>query len=207
MNVIRCACAETAGLYKYRRENLQALAARFVQRPVWNKPALCALFPAVAPSEFDIMLPRLAYMFRNGACARACRAENPKTLCLIWHSCPITSLSDPPARASCAVGSGRGCGSGTAILARLSGVLMRPSQGPGRGCTSGGAMTHAPARMRACTRPSNTSRPPGGAPCHMHYFAWSMTCTWWLISSYAAGLHGMPIIRCISDLVTRSVVL
>ena len=72
---LKCACAETAGLYKDRRQHLQQLAALFGQRPIWSKPAICARFPGVPPGEFDIMLPRLAYIFRNGS--RSCMPRVP----------------------------------------------------------------------------------------------------------------------------------
>jgi hypothetical protein len=62
---------------------LQGLVALFVQRPIWNRPAICAIFPGVGANEFDIMLPRLAYMFRNGARFSHAGA------CLIWRPVPL----------------------------------------------------------------------------------------------------------------------
>ena len=62
--------AEEAGLWKERRAHLRACAALFVARPVWAGNALREAVPGMTGAESDILLPRLAYLFRNGARGR-----------------------------------------------------------------------------------------------------------------------------------------
>ena len=60
---------ETAGLYRDRKEILGAIAALFAQRQIWSAAAVHARFPHVTAPELDMLLSRLAFIFRNG---RAC---------------------------------------------------------------------------------------------------------------------------------------
>ena len=62
---------ETAGLYKDRRETLGAAAALFAQHRIWSAAAMHARFPQLSAGELDMLLQRLAYLFRNGGASLA----------------------------------------------------------------------------------------------------------------------------------------
>jgi hypothetical protein len=58
--------AEDAGLYKERKALLRQLAVKLKQRPAWTAAALKEQLPGLADADMDLLLPRIAYMFRNG---------------------------------------------------------------------------------------------------------------------------------------------
>ncbi|KAK9917158.1 hypothetical protein WJX75_001425 [Coccomyxa subellipsoidea] len=58
--------AEEAGLYKDRKVVLRDFAMLLAERPIWSSAALKERVTGFTDMEFDIMLPRVAYMFRNG---------------------------------------------------------------------------------------------------------------------------------------------
>lgn len=66
-NYFSHAIAEEAGLYKDRKVVLRDFAMLLAERPIWSSAALKERVTGFTDMEFDIMLPRVAYMFRNGA--------------------------------------------------------------------------------------------------------------------------------------------
>ncbi|EIE20604.1 hypothetical protein COCSUDRAFT_57748 [Coccomyxa subellipsoidea C-169] len=59
--------AEGAGLYKDRKLVLKDFSELMAERPIWSSAALKErVESSFTDVEFDIMLPRIAYMFRNG---------------------------------------------------------------------------------------------------------------------------------------------
>ena len=67
-----CVCAPVdAGLSRERKVVLKAMAANLQQRPIWSHAELAELDPLTPMPELDMILPRLAYIFRNGELSTA----------------------------------------------------------------------------------------------------------------------------------------
>ncbi|CAL8464879.1 g4414 [Coccomyxa elongata] len=58
--------AEKGGLYKDQKAVLTEFSALLAQRPVWTSAALKERVSGFTDVEFEWMLPRIAYIFRNG---------------------------------------------------------------------------------------------------------------------------------------------
>ncbi|BDA50476.1 General transcription factor 3C polypeptide 5 at N-terminal half [Coccomyxa sp. Obi] len=58
--------AEKGGLYKDQKAVLKEFSVLLAQRPVWTSAALKERVSGFTDPEFEWMLPRIAYMFRNG---------------------------------------------------------------------------------------------------------------------------------------------
>ncbi len=58
--------ADKGGLYRDQKAVLKEFSALLAQRPVWTTAALKERVSGFTDVEFEWMLPRIAYMFRNG---------------------------------------------------------------------------------------------------------------------------------------------
>lgn len=55
------------GLSKDRREVLQRVKVLFQDRPIWSAAEVAEkLSPQPAPADLELVMPRLAFIFRNG---------------------------------------------------------------------------------------------------------------------------------------------
>lgn len=71
---------EKGGLYKDQKAILKDFMALLAQRPVWTSAALKERVSGFTDVEFEWMLPRIAYMFRNGMAYTSIHCA-PRTLC------------------------------------------------------------------------------------------------------------------------------
>lgn len=86
--------AEIAGLFKGRRATVEQLAELFKERPIWSTFALKERLTGLENADVDVLVPRIAYVFRNGrdcfspGTCRPCLAQQVTTADKIASSHP-----------------------------------------------------------------------------------------------------------------------